>query len=164
MEQFELVDINGNKTGTIINSDKFKGPDSIPEGEYIPIVKVVIINKDKKILLQKRSMNKLSNPGQWGLTGGKIDAGEDNLTTAVRETYEEIGIIINKEELKYLCKYIDEKGLFIIYYVEKDINIEDCKIQTEELDKLEYFELDEISELNIEGTQWVEELKSALYE
>ena len=134
MEQFELVDINGNKTDTIINVNDYRGAESIPEGEYILIVKLVIINKDKKILLQKRSMNKLSNPGQWGLTGGKVDVGEDTLTTAVRETYEEIGVKLNKEELKPLCKYNDGKGIFTIFYIEKNVNIEGCKIQTEEVD------------------------------
>lgn len=163
MEQFELVDINGNKTGTIINSDKLKGPDSIPEGEYIPIVKVIIINKDKKILLQKRSMSIVVNSGQWGLTGGKVDAGEDYLTTAIRETYEEIGIELKKEELRLLCRYNIEKAIFIIYYIEKNINIEDCKIQTEEVDELRYFSIDELEELEkIEGKEWLEELKSIL--
>ena len=163
MEKFELVDINGNKTGTIINVNDYKGSVSIPEGEYIPVVKVAIVNKEKKVLLQKRSMNKVAHPGQWGLNGGKVNAGEDTLTTAVRETFEEIGIKINKEELKFLCQYIDEKGIFTIYYIEKNVNIEDCKIQTEELDRLEYFELDEISKLIIEGTQWVDKLKAVLY-
>ena len=163
MEQFELVDINGNKTGTIINVNDYRGAESIPEGEYIPIVKLVIINKDKKILIQKRSMNKVANPGQWGLTGGKVDAGEDNLTTAIRETYEEIGIELKKEELRLLCRYNIEKAIFIIYYIEKNINIKDCKIQTEEVDELRYFSIDELEELEkIEGKQWLKELKSIL--
>ena len=163
MEQFELVDLNGNKTGTIINVNEYRGPVSIPEGEYIPIVNIVIINEDKKILLQKRSMNKVVNPGKWGLTGGKVDAGEDTLTTAVRETYEEIGVKLNKEEVKFLCKYIDGKGLFIIYYVEKNINIEDCKIQTEEVDELRYFSIDELDKLEkVEGKECLEELESIL--
>ena len=163
MEQFELVDINGNKTGTIISVNDYRGAESIPEGEYISIVKVIIINKDKKILLQKRSMNKVANPGQWGLTGGKVDAGEDTLTTAIRETYEEIGIKLNKEELKLLCKYNTRKAVFIIYYIKKDINIEDCKMQTKEVDELRYFSIDELDKLEkVEGKQWLEELKSIL--
>ena len=163
MEQFELVDINGNKTGTIINVNDYRGAEFIPEGEYISIVKVIIINKDKKILLQKRSMNKVVNPGQWGLTGGKVDAGEDTLTTAIRETYEEIGIKLNKEELKLLCKYNTRKAVFIIYYIKKDINIEDCKMQTKEVDELRYFSIDELDKLEkVEGKQWLEELKSIL--
>lgn len=163
MEQFELVDINGNKTGTIININDHRGAESIPEGEYIPVVKIVIINKEKKILLQKRSMNKLANPGQWGLTGGKVDAGEDTLTTAIRETNEEIGINLNKKELKFLCKYNTRKAVFIIYYIKKDINIEDCKMQTEEVDELSYFSINELEELEkVEGKQWLAELKAIL--
>ena len=105
MEQFELVDINGNKTGTIINAKVDRGEASIPDGEYIQVVKVIIINEDKKILLQKRSMNKVAKPGLWGLHGGKVNMGEDTLTTAIRETFEEIGINLNKEKVKYLCQY-----------------------------------------------------------
>ena len=163
MEQFELVDINGNKTGAIININDYRGAESIPEGKYMLIVKVAIINEDKKILLQKRSMNKLANPGQWGLTGGKVNAGEDTLTTAIRETYEEIGINLNKKELKFLCKYNTRKAVFIIYYIKKDINIEDCKMQTEEVDELRYFSINELEELEkVEGKQWLAELKAIL--
>ena len=160
MEQFELVDINGNKTGTIINAKVDRGEASIPDGEYIQVVKVIIINEDKKILLQKRSMNKVAKPGLWGLHGGKVNMGEDTLTTAIRETFEEIGINLNKEKVKYLCQYYTKKVALTIYYIKQNVNIEDCKIDTKELDELKYFSLDDIEDLEkIEDKRWVEKIK-----
>ena len=44
----------------------------------------------KKILIQKRSMNKERNPGQLCFAGGHLSAGDDYLTGAKREFQEEM--------------------------------------------------------------------------
>ena len=108
-------------------------------------------------------MNKVAKPGLWGLHGGKVNMGEDTLTTAIRETFEEIGINLNKEKIKYLCQYYTKKVAFTIYYIRQNVNIEDCKIDTKELDELKYFSLDEIEDLEkIEDKRWVEKIKPIL--
>lgn len=51
MEKHELVDINGNKTGKILTHVEARDPNNLPEGHYIAVVGVVIINSKNEILL-----------------------------------------------------------------------------------------------------------------
>ena len=45
MEYFQIVDINGKPTGDIISIDELKKNHGVPpEGTYLKVVKVVILN------------------------------------------------------------------------------------------------------------------------
>ena len=56
-------------------------------------VHIFVINPDGEIFLQKRSWLKDSMPEKWDSSAaGHLDAGEDYLTSAVRETREEVGV------------------------------------------------------------------------
>ncbi len=52
---------------------------------------VMFVNDDGCILFVRRSQNEENYPGYWALPGGKVDAGEDHKTAAMRECGEEIG-------------------------------------------------------------------------
>ena len=162
MEKHELVDKNGNRTGKILTHIEARNLDNVPNGYYISVVGVVIINEDNKILLQKRSRFKRVNPNKWGICGGKVDLGETPLDAGVRETLEEIGIFLNKEELKFLSMDTNEKLHFTVYYVRKNIDINECKLQKEELEKVRYFNIKELQYLDTEGFEWLENLKKVM--
>ncbi len=49
---------------------------------------------------------------------------------------EEIGITLDREELKFLRMDTNEKEHFTVYYVRKDIDIDECKLQGEELEEV----------------------------
>lgn len=159
MEKYELVDKNGNKTGKILTKKESRDINNIPTGQYISVVGVVIINENNEILLQKRSKFKKVNPGKWGICGGKVEIGETTLDAGIRETFEEIGIALNKDELKFLSTAKNEKAYFTVYYVRKNIDINKCKIQEDELDELRYFKIEELENLDNEGFEWLKELK-----
>ena len=139
MEKHELVDINGNKTGKILTHIEARNPNNVPKGYYISVVGVVIINDNNEILLQKRSRFKRANPSKWGICGGKVDLGETSLDAGVRETLEEIGVFLDKKDLKFLSMDTNEKAHFTVYYVRKNLNINECKLQEEELEEVKYF-------------------------
>ena len=65
---------------------------------HIPFIQtgsaVIVENEKGEILLQQRSDN-----SRWGLPGGCQDLGENLRTTAIRELYEETGIIAKEEDL-----------------------------------------------------------------
>lgn len=164
MEKHELVDIKGNKTGKILTHIEARDLNNVPNGCYISVVGVVIINEDNQILLQKRSKNKRVNPSKWGICGGKVDLGETPLEAGTRETLEEIGIVLNKEELKILNRTAYGKLYFTVYYVRKNIDINKCKLQREEVEEVKYFKVNELQELDTEGFEWLDNLKKVMEE
>ena len=162
MEKHELVDINGNKTGKILTHIEARNPNNVPKGYYISVVGVVIVNKNDEILLQKRSKFKRANPSKWGICGGKVDLDETPLDAGIRETFEEIGITLNRKDLKFLCMDTIEKAHFTVYYVRKDVDIDECKLQEEELEEVKYFKIEELQNLDNEGFEWLENLKKIM--
>lgn len=159
MEEHELVDMNGNKTGKILTHVEARDPDNVPKGHYIAVVGVVIINNNNEVLLQKRSRFKRDNPSKWGICGGKVDLNETTIDAGVRETLEEIGIRLNKEDLNFLSMDTNEKTHFTVYYVRQDVDIDKCKLQEEELEEVKYFKIEELQYLDNEGFEWLENLK-----
>ena len=69
---------------------------------------VFIVCKDDILLLNR---NKKFWMGMWNCVGGKIEKDEEIDDAAIRETYEETGIVITKEQLNYVADlkwYFDE--------------------------------------------------------
>jgi len=68
----------------------------------------VMILRDGKVLLGKRSINpetadsELHGEGTWTMPGGKLEFGETFEDGAYREVFEEAGIKINKEKIKFI--------------------------------------------------------------
>ncbi len=162
MEKHELVDINGNTTGKILTHIEACDSNNVSSGYYIPVVGVVIINKNNEVLLQKRSRCKRANPSKWGICGGKVDLGETSIEAGIRETFEEIGIRLNKEDLKFLSMDTNEKIHFTVYCVRKDVDVDECKLQEKELEEVRYFKIGELQDLDSEGFEWLENLKKVI--
>ena len=162
MEKYELVDKNGNKTGKILIQIEARDISNIPTGQYISVVGVVIINENNEILLQKRSKFKKVNPSKWGICGGKVEIGETTLDAGIRETFEEIGILLKKDEFEFLSMDTNEKSHFTVYYVRKNVDIDECRIQEEELEEVKYFKIEELKELENEGFEWLDDLKKII--
>lgn len=162
MEKFELLDKDGNRTGKIMTGSDIDDKSRIPKGYYVAIVGVLIINDNNEVLLEKRSMLKKIDPGKWGICGGKVDYNEEPIDAGIRETYEEIGILLDKSEMKLLCVNKSETAYFNIFYVKKNIDINKCKLQKEEVDELKYFNIEKLGELYHEGIEWKEALSKIL--
>src|SRR3989338_3945399 len=60
---------------------------------------IVPINPQNQILIQDRRGHKKPD---WGYFGGEIESGETSLQSVIRETEEELRIIVKPDELKYL--------------------------------------------------------------
>jgi 8-oxo-dGTP diphosphatase len=62
-------------------------------------VRVLITDKDGKILILKRSTDSKTNPGKWELPGGKVDQGESFDHALIREVYEETKLKISLDHV-----------------------------------------------------------------
>ncbi len=142
IEKRDLYDKNRNLTGETI----YKG-EEIPEGKYINVVLVFIQNSEGKFLIQKRSERK---NGKYATTGGHPKSGETSLQGIITEIKEEIGVDVNPQDLVlyYGGRSDSEKVFWDDYYIKMDIpNIEELKLQEEEVTSVHWFSAEEINEL-----------------
>lgn len=72
--------------------------------------------------------------GGWAIPKGELLDNENIITAAKREFKEETNLAVDGE-LKYLgSKKVSHKKLAIIFYLEKDFNLDNCKSNTFELE------------------------------
>ncbi len=145
MEKRDLYDGERNLTGETI----FKG-DKIPEGKYINVVLVYIQNSKGEFLIQKRSKRK---NGKYATTGGHPKSGESSIEGIITEVKEEIGLELKPQDLilYYGGKSDSEQVFWDDYYIKLDVeNIQDLKLQEEEVESIHWFSIDEIKNLQKE--------------
>jgi|TARA_Y100000310_G_C20700281_1_gene829054 isopentenyldiphosphate isomerase len=123
-----------------------------------------LINSKKQILLQRRTDNNL-----WShSSAGHMSLKQNYLDGAVSEFKEELGIKLNKKEFKEIAKekvsMTSGKGHNIrfikIFLIKKDIPLNKFKIQKSELNKVRYFNRDELKKLLLDNKKIA---KSARY-
>ena len=146
MELLNVYDNEGKITERVVP----RGDKSIvlSDNEHIGVVVVFIENSKGEFLIQKTSVEKGS---EYSSTGGHVDAGETHLTSILREIKEELGIDVNEEELEYLGFLLYDKPIRFMYYLKKDIDIQDIVVQEEEVDFVKYMKIDEIKEIIDKG-------------
>lgn len=120
-----------------------KGQD-VPFGRYYITVVVFMENSNGEFLLQKRALRK---NGKWATTGGHPKSGESSLEGIVTEIKEELGITVSQNELTLFKSIKTEDDFVDIYYMKKDIDINDVTIQTDEVEKAEWASKEKITEL-----------------
>lgn len=80
-------------------------------------VSACYIESNEKLLFLKRATQKPEG-GKWGVPGGKIEGGESPLEAAVRETFEETGILIKEEQLKCIgTVFIRKPNVDYVYHM-----------------------------------------------
>lgn len=138
-EKRDLYDENSNPTGKTY----FKG-DKVPEGFYPMVVMIVLQNSKGEFLMQKRVPRK---GGDWGVTGGHPKAGETPLQGIVTEVLEELGLDISDEKPIVYDEGCDGKDCYKMYYLKLDIDIENLKIQEDELSEVKWFSMEKLNEM-----------------
>lgn len=144
MEFWDIIDRQGNLTGK-----KFCNGEKLRAGEYSLMVQVHLYTPAGMFLTQKRSRKKQYYPGQWDVTGGRVQAGENSRAAAVREVLEEIGICLEEQQLEKLAHFCVEEvhALQDIYAVETELAAEQCVLQEDEVESVrvvtaeEYFQI-----------------------
>lgn len=78
----------------------------------------ILIQHRDKFLLCKRGYFGASLDGFWAPPAGRIETGEVAINAAIRELYEEGGVLLRREELLLLSKErrADNKGWFYLYH------------------------------------------------
>lgn len=146
MEYLDLYDVNKDLTGEKIV--RGKGKPQVPENNYINIVIIFMQNSEGKFLFQITSREK---GNEIATTGGHVKSGQTSYEAILAEVDEELGLDISKEDVKMIDSYIFGVAFMDVYYLNKDINISDLKLQDDEVESVEWFTIDRIKELINEG-------------
>lgn len=142
MEYLDLLDKDRNLTGERIL--RANGKPNIPENKYINIINIFIQNNNKEFLIQKTSQEKGS---VMATTGGFVKFGDTSIKTVIIEVQEELGLNINENEFQLFKSYENGSVFLDVYYMKKDIKINDMKLQKEEVEYVKWLSIDEIKEL-----------------
>lgn len=153
MEFFDLYDRQGKK----LHKKMARGSENNP-GEYHKVVHIWIQNSNGKYLVQQRNKSTDRYPYQWAPTAGAVTSGEEPLISAIRETYEEIGIQLQEKELLHqgtlFCENPISNYIIELYLVKKDIDLNDTRIDTVEVKAIDYFDKQTIFKMIDAKTFW----------
>jgi len=116
-----------------------RSPVNIPidlKGIQAAVALIILHQKQPEIILIKRSEYQGYHSGQVSFPGGKTDPRDkDPIETSIRETYEEIGIVLQRAECvgELTSLYIQVSGFHVkpyVFCIDREINL---KIDKEEV-------------------------------
>jgi len=143
MEYRDLYDEFGILTGETVQ----KGID-YPENRRVLVAAIVISNDNNELLIQKRSIAKA---GDWAFTSGHIESKESCIDGMIREVKEELGIKIPKNDIIMFNSGVNEKYVYVSYFIKNNVEISKLKLQKEEVSDAKWLKLEEIKELIQKG-------------
>lgn len=107
-------------------------------GEYHVVVMIMTMNSHGQLLCTLRSPEKSNYPNLWEITAGSVIAGEDSFSAAKRELFEETGIGVSDDEIRFV-KTVKENTAFIdCYFVRRDVGIDQLHLQEGETVKAKW--------------------------
>lgn len=149
MEEFwDIYDEN-----RVFQNRTIRRGDTFKDGEYYVSCEVWFKNSKGEMLVTLRAENKKAG-GLWEFVGGGVLAGETTAQATVREVKEEIGIDITESELTFLHEYRQRNYFMDIYLVNKDINIKDMVLDTNETQDAKWVSEKELQSM-IENQEFV---------
>jgi 8-oxo-dGTP pyrophosphatase MutT (NUDIX family) len=108
-----------------------------------------IVTTKHKILLLKRGPDK-SYPSRWGIPGGKVKKGETRVRSAIRELFEETGILVSSEQLVPVGTYHlitdDMSFLYSVFVCELE-NFPEVRVNSSEHVRINWFTSQDFSRL-----------------
>ena len=141
-EYLDLFDDYGIPIGKrIVRDDKTA---IINNNEHIALTTIFIENSMGEFLIQKTTPQK---GGKFSSTGGHVESGEIPELTIRRETFEELGIDIYNDQIEDYGYLLYDMPIRHLYYLKKDINLQDIKVQPEEVEYVKYMTPEEIYSL-----------------
>ncbi len=148
-EHFDICDVHGRLTGESL-------PRSVvhAQGLWHKSAQVWIIDSQNRVLLQRRDERKQTDPGKWDISvAGHVSAGQTVLEAALRETEEELGLILYPEELELVFiaprEYLDTEHQFYdrefhhTFLCRRDVELSTLRLQPGEVIDVTWQSLDE---------------------
>lgn len=153
MEILDIVDEYGQPVGETVEREKAHAQGIRHRTAHVWIVRQN--GNHTEVLLQKRSLKKDSFPGKYDTSSaGHIPAGDEPGESALRELQEELGIFAQIEDLQFVDtfpiqfetefygKVFRDNEIAFVYIYKKPVDISNLVLQKEELDDVQWFEIE----------------------
>lgn len=151
IEKIDVYNKNKEKTGKIVLRERGA---SLNEGEFIISITAWIVNKNGKILMTQRKLDKVKG-GMWEPTTGLVISGETSEQGVLRELKEEIGLELEEKDITLIKEIIEERNDLSffrdIYLVNKEISSEQLNFNDGEVINAKYVTLDEFNNMIKDG-------------
>lgn len=148
MELWDIYDIDRVRTGRVAQRGKPASEGGLGEGEYHLVVHICVFNGHGQLLLQQRQKDKEGYPNLWDVSAaGSALAGENSAAAASRELREELGLVhdFTKERPFWTTHF--ERGFDDWYFIRIEANINDLRLQPEEVQDARWADLAEIERM-----------------
>lgn len=146
-ELWDLYNVNREKNGEVL----VRG-NRIPEGCYRLVVHVCIFDAQGRMLIQQRQKTKAGWPDMWDVSvGGHVQAGETTQEAGERETMEELGLSVELQGKRPAVSTSFSNGYDDIYTVEMDVDINELKLEPDEVQAVRWATKEEILDLMEQG-------------
>ncbi|HHW45775.1 MAG TPA: NUDIX domain-containing protein [Clostridiales bacterium] len=143
MESWDILNERGKATGKTV----VRGSVQLNPGEYHLVVHIWVVGSDGRLLIQRRSKNKLLMPGEWAATGGAAISGETSVDAAIRELYEELSIKADKNDMVFVKRLTRRNSFVDIWLTKTDIDISDLKLQKSEVSAIKWVTVEELNQM-----------------
>jgi len=152
-EYIDKVTETGEPTGEVVlKSEAHKN------GWFHNTIHLWLFTANGAVLLQQRSHKKAIYPLLWDVSAaGHIDTGESFETAAIRETHEELGLLLNPEDLikigvnKHQTAYANDTILdnefHHVFIAELKVPITDLTVQEEEVEAIKLVTINDFTAL-----------------
>ncbi len=153
MEYFDLYNEEGFPLRKVATRNQTLG-----KHEYFLVVHVWIENENSEFLIQKRAKKTDPIPHQWAITSGIPNTNELPLDAAIRETKEELGITLDRKQLKKRARIVSNHNQYNtithVYHTYEAIDLDRLNIDKKEVMDTKYADLDTILKMVEEKTFW----------
>lgn len=141
MSRIPIVDENDIEIG-------FKERSEVELSDIYRVSALWLTNSKGEILLAQRALSKKHGPGKWGpAVAGTVDEGETYERNILKETEEEIGLVLSPQEIRLGPKVkIQGNHLHFCqwYYAKSDKDLADFILQEDEVIDARWFSPEEL--------------------
>ena len=84
---------------------------------------VVLVDRDNRVLIQKRAADNQLMPNYWEFPGGKMEENETPEQAIVREVKEELGVDLGcRAPLSFISSDRDDHHIIVYLFISRDTN------------------------------------------
>lgn len=113
--------------------------------KQIVTVHLILINKNNKVLLQKRC-NTGYMDNMYAFVSGHLESNESLLQGVVRESKEEVNIELDEDKVRFVCfiRRASDNNYINSYFMYKDFDGDVINMEPEKCSELKWFDIDKL--------------------